>query len=267
MSLVRLALRFITVKALHNATWADDRIVDSTMRDLTDALADNPQPTLLVFTDESMDEPEGKELVGGQGTTQLAIIASISGAVRVEEKGEDGLDHVVYQFPETDDATALALDVLERQVRTALGDPRNPWADLWRQFVTNIIKVRSDWGGSSKEGTRYGARQILFDLGTVYDPVPGAPVEGAWKNLLDALAADEDEESRQFGLLLKSLCEGTPLVPWERAAAQMGWSRDVVDGVGIGPFRRHPLDPHADAAPLTEVEIDPRVTTSEPILP
>lgn len=254
MSLVRFALRFIVRQALTGKTWADDRVEDSSMQDLQAVLNDNPQPVLLIYTDETEEKPNGRELLGGQGRTSLAIVSSVLGSA---ERKDSATGEFEFKLPHTDAASEFTLDAIERQIRFALTDtPHNPWADLFCRFVIKVETVKSVRGGSTKEGERFAARQISFELQTVMDPVPGEPVPacGPWRRLLDMLEASDNEDFVGMGVLLKSLLEGQELPKWERVAMRYGYPREVVQAIGLAPVRYHP-DLDDESATLAEIKL------------
>lgn len=264
MSLARLALRFITVKALENRTMVEDRVRDSSIVSLEDALRDEPKPVALVFTDDSSFKPDGRELWGENGTIQLVIVLSVAGVVVIparepteDDPGDPG--HTEFRLPHTDRSLELSLDLIERQCQHELMNPDNPWAVLWREIVFKVIKWASVRGGSAKEGARFAARQIVIDCETILEPIPGAPAEGFWADFLAALETDATDAD--FAPLLRAFIEGKPMPKWKRDAMEYGSNQRYMNAIGLGPIN---IDPDTAGA-IAEIKIvgGGMVTSSE----
>lgn len=255
MSLARLAVRITSVLALRTAgTMAEDRVQDSSIVDLEEGIIAAPKPVVLVYTDNSEFVPVGRNIWGGQGSTTLVFLLAIAGATKLNDGS------VQFSFPATDAAIELSLDVMERQIQKALTDPDNVWAQHWRGLVTNVTKWSSKRGGSTKEGSRYGARQILVELETVHDPVPGKAPEGEWAALLARLNDEAQPASlRAVGAPLAQLIGGDELPEWNRIMRQFGIDRAGLRGMGLAPtiLSVKGLEPDAeDAAEVFDMSIN-----------
>lgn len=249
MSIARMVTRLATVFALKGNTIAEDRVKDSEMTDLQHALEHAPATVVMVYTDDSQFAPEqGKRLFGGQGSTTLVLIIAVVGVNKLRE-GE-----YEFSFPATDHATEISLDMLERQIQAALMDPDNPWSQVWRGIVSTVTKWTSRRASTDKSGVRYAARQILIEIETVSDPIPGRPVEGEWRKFLDLLGGLEDDR-RALAEPLEMIMTGGEVdaETWRRAALELGVNKDVIRGIGLGPmvFGGQTIDER----PLTEIEI------------
>jgi hypothetical protein len=231
MSLARLAVRICTVLALRaGQTMAEDRVQDSSIVDLEEGIINAPKPVILVYTDNSEFAPTGRDIWGGQGSTTLVLLLAIAGATKLQDGS------VEFSFPATDASIELALDVMERQIQKILTDPDNVWAQRWRGIVTNVSKWSSKRGGSTKEGSRFGARQILIELETVHDPVPGKAPEGEWAALLQLINSDgASADTKALGAPLAALIEGDELPEWNRTMRQFGIDRAALKAMGLAP--------------------------------
>lgn len=245
MSLSRLCLRIATTQALLGQTVAADRVRDSSIIDLENAILKEPQSIILVYTDDTEFVPDGDRVIwGGSGTTSLVLILAIAGVNVLT----DGTSEFV--FPTTDKATEVTLDIAERQVQAALMNPANPWAERWKGIVSKVTRYQSRRGASTKEGVRYAARQIIIDCETYHDPIPGQPVEGEWVKFLDLLGASGTDLA-QLADPLRVLMENPSMVDWQRDMAENGISRETLAGIGLAPFLFHPT-PQAPATAILE---------------
>ncbi len=253
MSLARLAVRLCSVMALRGHTMAEERVKDSSIVDLEEGIIDAPKPVMLVYTDNSEFAPIGREIWGGQGNTTLVILLAIAGATRLQDGS------VEFSFPATDAAIELALDVMERQIQVAFTDPDNVWAKRWRGLVTNVTKWSSKRGGSTKEGARFGARQILVELETVHDPIPGAEPQGEWAALLQLLEDNATpEDYRAIAAPMRALIEGGPLPEWSRIMRLFGIDRAGLKAMGLAPviFHVKGLEPEeADSPSVADITV------------
>ena len=257
MSISRFATRLVTQKAIIAAnTIAADRVKDSSIVSLESAIMNAPQPIVLVYTDDTEFVPTGREIYGGQGTTTIVLILAISGAVKLET-GE-----TEFLFPHTDETVEMNLDFLERQIQVALTDPDSPWAQLWNRVVQNVTKWTSRRGGTTKEGARFGARQILIEVETAYDPEIGKDPEGVWEELLTAIAADPDQDFAGLATPLEAMMRGRPDLPeWKRTMAWMAIPRETLTGIGKAPVAFHSGD--EEPAAFTKITVYPSGGTPE----
>lgn len=260
MSISRSILRILTVKALHGRTMAGELVQDSSIVPLEQALVEAPAPVILVYTDDSDFVPEHRELHGGQGSTSIVLLVAVASATVLKVEGEDATI-TEFAFPNTDKAIELSIDVIERQIQTELMSPDNKWGQLWLKVVTNINRVRSQRGGSTKEGTRFGARQIVMECETLWDPPVGRPVTAesapVWNEILEALASDPDSaEGPALAERLRAIMEGRPLPSWKQTMADLGIPRETLAAIGKAPFLWHPSASDDEAAELVQISIE-----------
>ncbi len=237
MSITRFLLRQITMKAITGRTMAEDRVRDSSIQNLEAALADAPKPIALVYTDDSDFVPIGRELTGGQGTQHLVILISNSGFVKLKkenpEEGEEE-EEGAFVFPVTDETLEMSLDIMESQIQRALNDPQNPWADLWMKIVCKVEKWSSNRGQSDKKGTRFAARQIIMQLETLHDPIPGGELEGVWPETIAAIKADPDPDFAGLGAIVEDYLAGKPIAQIRRNGFDLGMPYSSLKGIGLG---------------------------------
>lgn len=244
-----MCLRIATTQALTGKTFAEDRVQDSSIVNLESAITGAPKTVILVYTDDTEFVPDSKEVWGGTGSVNLVLIVAVAGA----QKLTDGT--VEFSFPPSDKATEISLDICERQIQAALMDPDSEWAQRWRGIVTKVTKWTSKRGASTKEGQRFAARQILIECETCHDPIPGQPVEGEWAAFLEVLEG-EKADLANLAAPIRSLMEKPTWVDWKRTMAEQGLDRQALAGIGLAPFRFHPLDPSPAMATLETIVVE-----------
>lgn len=245
MSVSRFINRLLLQRALDGRTIAERRVMDSTLTSLDTALEKAPKPIVIVYTDDSEFAPEGKELWGGQDKTTIVLVIAVAGAITIDGETQ-------FSFPVTDHTTEMGLDFLERQIQTVLMDPDNEWAELWRNIVVKVTKWKSIRGSSTKEGVRFAARQISIEVETIHDPVPGAPLQGTWADLVARIEADPDPDFAGLAAPLREILAGPHLASWKYDQATLGASRKDLQGIGLAPLIFHP-DGNQEAAIFTRI--------------
>mgnify|MGYP000337720267 CR=1 FL=1 len=263
MSLVRSILRLLTVKALHDRTMADTRVVDSSIAPLENVLQ-SPQPIILVYTDDEIFKPDDKSLWGSQGTITMVLLLGVASATTAKVADSDETV-TTFSFPHTDSAIELSLDIMERQIQHALMDPENPWAQHILDIVDSFTQWKSERGASNQEGTRFGARQIIIQMETVHDPVPGTPVEGIWPDVLATIAGDEDADFAALAPRLQAFMEGKPVAKWRTTQLQGGYTFATLKAIGEAPWTTGTIT----VTGPTEIEIEgmgqiSEITDAEP---
>jgi len=231
MSLVATAIRFATVRALRDATLAEDRVWDSAIDPIDQTIQAEARPIITVSTDDSEGEIEGRDLLGANPMLALTIEMAVAQKVTIDVgDGEPATEIVV---PHTDAGLELTINLMARQVTRALL-VGNEWSDLWRLFIGGIDKMTTRRGASAEKGVRFAARQIVLHVVPLAEPSFG-PIEpgGPWGKLLALMRADS--ELAHLADLIQTEIE-TPYLPsWRRAAVDLGL-RDLGSlSIGIGP--------------------------------
>lgn len=233
MSLNRLALRLLTVAALRGRTLAGEAVRDSMLTPLEGpAGLDQPVPFLAVYTDDGVSQPKGRDLSTAGGTINLLIEFGVTAKMRF--KLESGEDDEVLTPPPTDDRMELTLDVMERQIKIALADPANPFAELWRILVCDVKTLATKRGAFADRGGRYAGRMLEIEVIALADPPYGAQPTGFWIRLLGAFEADERLE-RHVSLIRSLIVGATPLPAWQVLQAQIGLAAAEADSLLIRP--------------------------------
>ena len=233
MSLNRLALRLLTVAALRGRTLAGEAVRDSMVIPLDGPIAlELPQPFLAVYTDDGLSQPRGRDLSTPGGTINLLIEFGVTAKMRF--KLETGEDDEVLTPPPTDDRMELTLDVMERQIKIALADPLNEFAELWRILVSDVKSLTTKRGAFADRGGRYAGRMLEIEIVPLADPPFGAEPAGIWIAILGAFEADP-RLARHVSLIRSLIVGDEPLPAWQILQAQLGLSAAEAGDMLITP--------------------------------
>lgn len=233
MSLNRLALRLLTVAALRGRTLAGEAVRDSMLTPLDGPPApDMPVPFLAVYTDDGVAKVSGRDLSASGGTINLLIEFGVTAKMRF--KLESGEDDEVLTPPPTDDRMELTLDVIERQIKIALADPLNTFAELWRILVSDVKSLATKRGAFADRGGRYAGRMLEIEVVPLADPPYGAEPAGVWLKILAAF--EGDPRLARHVSLIRSLIVGQEHLPaWQVLQAQLGLSAIEAGDMQITP--------------------------------
>ncbi len=133
MSLIPLALRIITVRALQNSTLAGACVFDSAIDPIDQRIKQEAQPVILVYTDDDKQTVAGRDLLNAsrelQLTLEFAAATAVSVKVKVEkENGEEGEEELVsYEIPHTDAGLEATLNLIRRQTFRVLLSDQGKW--------------------------------------------------------------------------------------------------------------------------------------------
>jgi hypothetical protein len=192
MSFARFALRTAAVHALLGRTLVGTNVRDSDISAIDIAgdgslRTDQDRPFVLVYTDDSTAEEADLRNLRQNGT--LDFVAEFGIATAMTDTNERGESTVVgFNLPATDAAFELVLDMLDRQIVTALTGS-SPWGDLWRRMSNAVSRIERRRAASTDNGTRIAARQLRIRLEVRPDPVWGQPLAptSIWREFLTAL--------------------------------------------------------------------------------
>lgn len=240
MTIATLALRLITVAALNGATRAGADVGDSQLgaNHRQDGLA------IAVHVDGVAQQgglPEAAKL--GDGTAHLVI--ELAYLVSVAGDGQN------WGAPATDAVLEARLDLLEREVCAVLLNGSGVWPELWRRCVIRHAAYEMKRGETNlANGVRFAGREISMRIGLIAEPPLAEPPEGFWADFLAAVAAEPDLAPLAGEISAAFAGEASP--SWQQAKAELGMSREVLDGLGVTP----PFDTEEEAPPLVEIRID-----------
>ena len=172
MSLLRAIIRATAVAALREQTWAQERVADSSMTPIAQAVYGGPaKPYIVVYTDRDDISPvvAKAEMYNGQTRLlQLTLEIGVASAVR------DPSGKLNMQIAATDEGMELACDITSHQALAALiGNPQSQWGDLFKQMARKVHRVLQVRGGQSAQGVKYAARRIVLVMSTIFDAEPG----------------------------------------------------------------------------------------------
>ena len=266
MSLAALALRQITRRALEGRTIAEARVRDSELVPL-DTLAGQgadgeagTQPFISLYVDEGSADVSGRGWFSADTTVHLVLELAIASPTTVAAPAGSGPDAVSVDIPETSAGLEASLDILTYQIKAALTTPSSPWADLWGGLVDTIKMVEVFRGAEfRKTGGRFAARQIVLQLGLIYDPVPGEPPADLWADIVAAFAADPELDD--LAKALTAVIQGEPAPSWVRDAGGLGDTRTEARDLGYGAFDS---DPEAEPQSMDEATLDDLTPGAEP---
>lgn len=250
MSLSRLALRIATVKALRGKTFAGAMVRDSEIGPIDETAEGAEVPFIVVYTDECDIEANG----AGEETSLFGCCTGIDLTIEmaVTSRMKPG---GAWTIPTTDAGLEFTIDALERQVRLALSDPDNAWAEIWRTLVREIKGQKSSRGASATKGVRFAGRQIVLTVDVLPEPNPGQPLRGLWLKFLALVEADADLQARKD--LIVSIATGGAMdwSEFKRLRAAYGLPKDTADALLLGALPTiEPDVPNISASVSTDVQ-------------
>lgn len=226
MTLAREALRLATVRALRGNTWGT--VKDSEAGSIDDVAAEAPAPVIAVYTDDGkMAGADG----GLFGSSTQTLIIEIGLTQKMKIDGEE----VAFSDIETDPSRELAVGLIERQVRAALSDPTNAWAEIWKKLITERGEIASVRGTLMRDGVRFAGRQLQLTVSLIRDPAPGAAVSGVWQTFLAALAAEPGSEAVATAMTAAIAGNAGAWPGWQKLAASYGYTSGEAVSLGLAP--------------------------------
>ncbi|HEY6613493.1 MAG TPA: hypothetical protein VIZ32_03215 [Vicinamibacterales bacterium] len=258
MSLLRPIIRTCAVGALRDKTWAENRVYDSDLTPLAEAvLGTAAKPYIVVYTDNDDRTPAavGEMYAGTTRQLQLTIEIGVASAIH----DPDQSDNIVIRFSSADEGMEWACDIIESQAIAALyGDPHSDWGDLLKRFAPRVIRMPSRRGGQSERGVKFAARRTTFVISTIYDfapgvvPVPGSPV---W-DFLRLCRASQALGVVDRASIVEQLLNATPNADWRIAQAYLGMDTQSIknvnpDGVPL-PWGKYKVEAPVEMPPLDD---------------
>lgn len=257
MSIVRLALRMATVRALAGATLAGANVFDSAIAELDTAAMAARKPYVAVYTDAQTTALEGRELNMGTRDVELVIELAVADQVEVPAVDPEGGPTILVQIPATDAGLEMTLDLLERQIFRVLTLDQGAWSLLWRDLVLRTERIEHRRAASDKDGLRYAGRAIVLTCQTVTEPdfglVPDA--DDLWGQFLAALRADADPAvAAKADVIEAALRTPEDLPAWRADQAALGVSEAAAHAAGFAPADRPPSLPAVPTETITVVD-------------
>lgn len=222
----RAAIRLCSVFALKGRTFAGDGVRDSEITAIDPGSLDGEKrPYIAVYTDDQSD-----------GSLELSFEIGVTARMTVQDA--DGNDVIIEGVPPTDAGIEITLDLVERQIYTALKDEGNAWSELLRVAYTGWAENGKSVRGASKtaDGERYAGRQIILTGTPLSDPEFARPVSESsfWQRFLN-MADQEPALSAIAKLMREALGEGQPVDSNALERRAMNLSHEAARTLGIMP--------------------------------
>ena len=239
MSLARLALRVAAVEALRGRTMVGDNVRDSDIRAI-DIEADGSlrteedRPFILVYTDDGRATETPLRDLHANGEVDLAFEFGVAAPMTTTdpETGESVIAGTT--VPATDAALEMVLDIIDRQIASALTGG-GKWPTIWKRLSSGVVKVVRRRAVNAEQGVRFAARQVLVTVDLKPDPVMGAPLGGVWQAFAEALAADRPDLSPVVADMLGT---EAPALTIQQMRERFGHTPRESTALGYGPFHQ-----------------------------
>jgi len=234
MSLVAYAIRTCLGAALVDRTLAGARVYDSAVQPIEEMVKPEPQPFLVVSTDDEEITSTGWALLDADRELNFVVEIAIGGITKIDlPEAEGGGAALRLDIPHSDEGLETTLNMVGRQIFREL-QIGGPWSDLLREITFGLKKVTVRRGANTEQGTRFAARQYVFTADTIAEPEFGAEPEGAWVRLLDLMEANPNL-ARDVPLVRRMIV-GDVLPDWRRVQANYGLTDRSYRAFGLGPL-------------------------------
>lgn len=195
MSLTMMALRIAAVQALKaGGTLVGDNVLDSQISAIDQTAdgqlrSDQQRPFIAVYTDAAKVQDLGQTGLRSNGRVDIMFNCGVS-VTMAETNKETGETEIVDLFPATDANLEAVLDALDVQITRVLGDPDNPWAQVFGDFVQAYVAKEHVRSSSSAENVRLAAGQTKLTVDVFADPCHGQPLAagGPWPRFMALMA-------------------------------------------------------------------------------
>jgi hypothetical protein len=238
MSVVRACIRLAAVAALRDRGWADVAVADSDNRPLEAGVKETPAPYIVVFTDDdNVSDIDGRDVQGGTRALALIVEFGLSAPLPPIETQDRKPQRVA--TPPTDAAYELSLDAMDMLIVNALvHDPRSAWGEHFRALTMNVTALDGRRGGQVEKGVRWAARQRIFTIQPIADPVPGDPLAATHPVSKFLAALDSSPAALDVGgarAFIDDMLSPASDWSWRRAQAHLGITESEARGIGVAP--------------------------------
>lgn len=244
MSIQRLAHRIATVAAIRGKTLAGEAVRDSSVPPIDVAASEEPKPFISVYTDDQASGMRG--LDAGRPSDTLSIVIEFGVTAQMTFVDNDGEEFQEPGQPPTDAQMEIMLDMIERQIRIALADDGNAWAEIWRRLHTGDPQYSSTRGASAERGIRFAGRQLTIEVRPLPEPPAGGPATGVWADLIAAVEADA--AAAPLAPIVRDMIEGGDVaLDWQIIRRSLALDEAEADSLLVSM---------ADGAEIDDVVID-----------
>jgi hypothetical protein len=238
--MIRTALRLSTIAALTNGgqapypTLVGAHVYDSRKDDISDLIVRQTMDLVIVRTDEdSQSYRDARSGTISNVAPHQSIALRLEYGVMAAAKVEGETDEYLVGFPPTDAGTELKLDLLDWQIKVALGG-FGPWAQWWRGlWIAEELSSRPLWTSPEGDRLRKAVREMTIWVRARLDCLPMpvavadlaldaqqqsvAPIEipAPLDAVLAKIAGDGNGELQAYGARLHSrlLAQDLPMRP------------------------------------------------------
>jgi len=242
MSLTRIALRIAAVEALKGRTLVGANVLDSPNGALDiqadgTLRTDKEKPFIAIFTDQGKAENITGRSLTENGACDIIFEMGVSSAMFQTDPVTSETVMIGINIPATDSSREFFLDVVQRQIRDALTDPDNPWAEIYRGLHYRVLKIEFAGARNTDDGQKLAGHQMRLTVDLADDPVRGEPLAAtsAFLRLIEALEADGNPDHAEQASKLRSAISGT-YEPWEILQRRHGMTADELLALGHGPL-------------------------------
>lgn len=242
MSLIRIALRIAAVEALKGRTLVGANVLDSPNGAL-DIQADGSlrtdaeKPFIAIFTDQGKAENITGRSLTENGACDIIFEMGVSSAMFQTDPVTSETVMIGINIPATDSSREFFLDVVQRQIRDALTDPDNAWAEIYRNLHYRVRKIEFAGARNTEDGQKLAGHQMRLTVDLADDPVKGEGLhpETPLLKFLEALDATDDADYQEQAAKMRSLLTGST-EEWEQLQTRHGMTAGELLALGQGPL-------------------------------
>ncbi len=259
--IVAYAIRTCLGQALLGKTLAGDRIHDSAVEPLEEMIKPEPQPFIVISTDDEEAEPQGWELLDAKRAINIVVEVAIGGMTKVDLPGSEGGGPALrLDIPHTDEGLETTLNMVGRQIyREILG------RRVVRPLPRHRLRPEQGYRAPRRQrGAGHALRGPAVRLhrrhhrGAGFRHGAGGPV----RRLIALMEADT--YLAKDVPLLRRMIAGDPLPDWHRAQVELGLTSRSYRALGLGPLFREAGEPVAQRFALNRRGRAPLVVQAEP---
>lgn len=244
MSLVRIALRIAAIEAIRGRTVFGTNVLDSEIGTLqVDAdgnlRTDEDAPFISVYTDAATTRDIDIHLrsFAVNGATEILFEAGVTAAMTKTDPDTDESILVGLGVPATDRSFEFSLDMVARQIGDILVDEANEWAEIFRGFIQNFIRIDQARTGGTSDGVRLAGRQLKLTALLINDPVAGEPIKptSAFGHFFAKAEELTDPELVKYIATMKSQINPDPAA-WGTPSRRYGLTKDEGSAMLVDDF-------------------------------